>query len=82
VLGAPYWFDLLRRLTTFAGVSPGGRPLPAAQDPQSATSAMTASMAGTGQAQLTIAAPTPPAGGGSTDVLAMSFVRPIARPTA
>src|SRR5262249_33549631 len=42
VVGAPYWFDLLRRLTTFAGVSPGGRPAPAAQDPQSSVNALAA----------------------------------------
>jgi hypothetical protein len=43
MVGAPYWFDLLRRLTSFAGVSPGGKPLPAAQDAQSSVSAMATS---------------------------------------
>jgi hypothetical protein len=37
MLGAPFWFDLLRRLTTMAGVRPDAKPLPAAQDPQAAS---------------------------------------------
>ncbi len=37
MLGAPFWFDLLRRLTTMSGVRPDAKPVPASQDPQAAS---------------------------------------------
>ncbi|MCU1392650.1 MAG: hypothetical protein JWM34_1078 [Ilumatobacteraceae bacterium] len=71
MLGAPFWFDLIRRLTSVAGVSADIRPALSSRDPQAA-SAIVALRA-------TAPASTPQ---GTPDIFGTTFVPTVPRPKA